>query len=47
MSYITWKHSKTQPEKVIGTGTTLDTARLRYEISKEININTKIFMHMF
>lgn len=41
MSYITWKHSKTQPEKVIGTGTTLDTARLRYEISKEININTK------
>lgn len=41
MSYITWKHSNIQPEKIIGTGTTLDTARLRYEISKEININTK------
>lgn len=41
MTYITWKHSNLPQNKVIGTGTTLDTARLRYEISKNININTK------
>lgn len=41
MTYITWKHSNMSPTKIIGTGTTLDTARLRYEISKNININTK------
>ena len=41
MTYITWMHSNLPQNKVIGTGTTLDTARLRYEISKNININTK------
>ena len=41
MTYITWMHSNLPTNKVIGTGTTLDTARLRYEISKNININTK------
>lgn len=41
MTYITWKHSGFDTSKVIGTGTTLDTARLRYEISKELNINSK------
>ena len=41
MTYITWKHSGLPQNKVIGTGTTLDTARLRYEISKNININPK------
>lgn len=41
MTYITWKHSSLPQNRVIGTGTTLDTARLRYEISKNININPK------
>ena len=41
MTYITWFYSKKDPSKVLGTGTTLDTARLRYEIAKNININPK------
>lgn len=41
MSYITYKHSKINPNKVIGTGTSLDTARLRYKLSKKYDINPK------
>ncbi len=41
MTYITWKYSKFPKEKVIGTGTTLDSARLRYEIGNRLNINSK------
>ena len=41
MSYITYKHSNLDYKKVIGTGTSLDTARLRYIISKEFKINPK------
>ncbi len=41
MTYITWKHSGFAPNKVIGSGTTLDTARLRYEVAKKINIHPK------
>ena len=41
MSYITWKYSGFSKEKIIGTGTTLDTARLRYEIGNKLNINSK------
>ena len=41
MAYITWKYSKFPKEKVIGTGTTLDTARLRYELGDELKINSK------
>lgn len=41
MTYITWKHSGFSPNKVIGSGTTLDTARLRYEVAKRINIHPK------
>lgn len=41
MSYITYKHSKIKPSKVIGTGTSLDTARLRYILSKKYNISPK------
>lgn len=41
MTYITQKHSKFSPNKVIGTGTTLDTARLRFEIGKKLNLDTK------
>lgn len=41
MTYITWKHSGFDANKVIGSGTTLDTARLRYEVAKKINISPK------
>lgn len=41
LTYQTWKFSGLDSSKIIGTGTTLDTARLRFEISDEININTK------
>lgn len=41
MTYITWKYSGFPKEKVIGTGTTLDSARLRYEIGNKLNINPK------
>lgn len=41
MSYITYKHSNLDYKKVIGTGTSLDTARLRYILSKEFKINPK------
>ncbi len=41
LTYQTWRYSKMEPNKVIGTGTTLDTARLRYEISEKIHISPK------
>lgn len=41
MSYITYKYSGINPNKVIGTGTSLDTARLRYMLSKKLNISPK------
>ncbi|MDD6879449.1 MAG: L-lactate dehydrogenase [bacterium] len=41
MTYITWNHAKCDTSKVIGTGTTLDTARLKYEIGIRTNINPK------
>jgi len=41
MSYVTWKHAGCNYNKVIGTGTTLDTARLKYEIAKEVSVNPK------
>lgn len=41
MSYITYKHSNFDHRKVIGTGTSLDTARLRYILSKKFAISPK------
>jgi len=41
MTYITYKLSGFSKEKVIGTGTCLDSARLRYEIGNKLNINSK------
>lgn len=41
MTYATMKFSKFSPDKVIGSGTTLDTARLKYMIGKELNTNAK------
>lgn len=41
MTYITYKLSGLTPEKIMGSGTTLDTARLRYRLSEKISINAK------
>lgn len=41
LSYVVWKESKLDKSKVFGSGTSLDTARLRYEISKYINIDSR------
>lgn len=41
MTYLTYKYSNLSPNKVLGSGTTLDTARLKYIISKKVGISPK------
>ncbi|MDO7272699.1 L-lactate dehydrogenase [Borreliella burgdorferi] len=41
MTYVTMKYSKFPIHKVIGTGTILDTSRLRYFLSDHFNVNTQ------
>lgn len=41
MTYLTWKYSGLPANKIIGSGTSLDTARLRYMISDKVGINPK------
>ncbi|MDD2378128.1 MAG: L-lactate dehydrogenase, partial [Bacilli bacterium] len=41
MTYLTWKYSGLPTSKIIGSGTSLDTARLRYMIGSKLNINPK------
>ena len=41
MTYITWKYSGIDSNKVIGSGTSLDTSRLRYIIGERLNVNPK------
>ena len=41
MTYLTWKYSKLDTSQIIGSGTSLDTARLRYMIGERLNINPK------
>ena len=41
MTYVTMKLSGFNPNKVIGSGTTLDTARLKYLVSEKLNVNSK------
>lgn len=41
MTYYTWKLSGLPQGRVIGSGTTLDTARLRYELGTATNISSK------
>ncbi len=41
MTYLTWKYSSLPSYKIIGSGTILDTARLRYLIGNKLNINPK------
>jgi len=41
MTYLTWKYSKLPANRIIGSGTSLDTSRLRYLIGNKLNINPK------
>lgn len=41
MTYLTWKYSQFDAHKVIGTGTSLDTARLRYLVGDKLGIGPK------
>lgn len=41
LTYVAWKESGLPSSRVLGSGTSLDTARLRYEISKYINIDSR------
>ena len=41
MTYLTYKYSSLPSYKVLGTGTTLDTARLKYLISEKVGVSPK------
>ena len=41
MSYLTWKYSGLPTSQIIGSGTSLDTSRLRYLVGERLNINPK------
>ena len=41
MTYLTWKYSGLPTEQIIGSGTVLDSARLRYKISEKLNVSPK------
>lgn len=41
MSYFTWKKSGWPAKRIIGSGTLLDSARFRYLISEEMNIDSR------
>ncbi len=41
MTYLTLKYSNLPPNKVIGSGTTLDTARLKYLVSNKVGVRPK------
>ena len=41
MTYITWKYANIDSSRVIGSGTSLDTARLRFMIGDKLKINPK------
>ncbi|MGD9761355.1 MAG: L-lactate dehydrogenase [Candidatus Izemoplasmatales bacterium] len=41
LTYVAWKESGLPSGRVLGSGTSLDTARLRYEISKYIHIDAR------
>jgi len=41
LAYVAWKESGLPSNRVIGSGTSLDTARLRYEISYKVKIDPR------
>ncbi|MGP7819325.1 L-lactate dehydrogenase [Niallia sp. 01092] len=41
LTYVTWKESGLPKERVIGSGTTLDSARFRYMLGEYFNVDTR------
>lgn len=41
LSYLTWKYSGLPSDRIIGTGTILDSARLRFQIAQKLGIHPK------
>ncbi len=41
MTYLTWKYSGLPAEHIIGSGTVLDSARLRLHLSEKLNVHPK------
>lgn len=41
LSFLTWNYSHLPAERVIGSGTVLDSARLRLKLSEKLNVNPK------
>ena len=41
MTYLTWKYSHLDTKQIIGSGTSLDTARLRYIVGDKLGVNPK------
>lgn len=41
LTYLTWKYSGLPASRIIGSGTVLDSARLRMQISSKLNISSK------
>ncbi len=41
MTYLTWKYSSFDTSKVIGTGTSLDSARLKYIVGNKLGVSPK------
>jgi L-lactate dehydrogenase len=41
LTYVTWKESGLPKERVIGSGTVLDSARLRYQLGERLNIDPR------
>lgn len=41
LSFLTWNYSHLSAERVIGSGTVLDSARLRFRIAEKLEINPK------
>lgn len=41
LTYLTWQYSGLPAEQVIGSGTALDSARLRFKIAEELDIHPK------
>lgn len=41
LTYVTWKESGLPKERVLGSGTTLDTARLRYMVGEYLEVDTR------
>ncbi len=41
LTYLTWRYSGLPPERVIGSGTVLDSARLRFRLSQRLQVHPK------